>query len=65
MGNIARRIDASGILDRRYMVQPFLLVNAHASRLSLEILRYINSLGAKSVLVRFFSPFFSLDERPF
>ena len=35
-------MDASGILDRSKGVKPFLLVDAHASRFSLEFLRYIN-----------------------
>ena len=41
--NILKRIDASGVLNRSSGVKPFLLVDAHASRFSLEFLRYISN----------------------
>ena len=40
--NILKMINTSGVLDRSQGVMPFLLVDAHASRFSLEFLRYIN-----------------------
>ena len=41
--NILKRIDDSDVLDRSDGVKPFLLVDAHQSRLSLEFLQYVNN----------------------
>ena len=41
--NILKKIDSSGVLARSKNVKPFLLVDAHQSRLSLEFLKYIRN----------------------
>ena len=41
--NVLKKMDEIGVAVRRDGIKPFLLIDAHGSRMSIEFLRYINN----------------------